>query len=134
MARTVSFRIGTPLASRVAEQSARWGLSNDSEVYRKVVEEWTRLQEHPGIRFVDGPIGRRAALVEGPDVWEVMMIVKDWDFQFERIKEAYPWLTDSKLATVLAYYEAYRDEIEGWLERNAQAAAELERELEPLDR
>jgi hypothetical protein len=134
MARTLSFRIATPLASRVAEQSARWGYANDSEIYRQVVEEWSRLQEHPGIRFVDGPAGRRAALVEGPDVWQVIGIAKAYDFRADEISEAYPWLSDTQLAAALAYYDAYPEEIEAALERNAQAAADLERELELLER
>ncbi len=30
------------------------------------------MEEHPGIAFRDGPVGRRAALAGGPDVWEVI--------------------------------------------------------------
>jgi ATP-dependent Clp protease ATP-binding subunit ClpA len=34
------------------------------------------MSEHPGIVFRPGPTGRRAALVGGPDVWEVVRAVK----------------------------------------------------------
>ncbi len=134
MTRTISFRISNELADRVAQHTARWGFANDSEVYRQVIEEWARLQEHPGIRFVDGPAGRRAALVNGPDVWEAIGIAKAFEFDRDRIAEAYPWLAGDRLDTALAYHEAFGDEIEAALERNERAAADLERELELLGR
>ncbi len=34
------------------------------------------MAEHPGIIFRSGPTGRRAALAEGPDVWEVIRAIK----------------------------------------------------------
>ena len=34
------------------------------------------MSEHPGIVFRPGPTGRRAGLVAGPDVWEVVRAVK----------------------------------------------------------
>jgi len=34
------------------------------------------MSEHPGIVFRPGPTGRRAGLVSGPDVWEVVRAVK----------------------------------------------------------
>lgn len=32
--------------------------------------------EHPGIVFRPGPMGRRAGLIGGPDVWEAVRAVK----------------------------------------------------------
>jgi hypothetical protein len=34
------------------------------------------MTEHPGIAFRAGPTGRRAALANGPDVWEAVRAVK----------------------------------------------------------
>ena len=133
MTRTISFRINDELADRVAQHTG-WGFANDSEVYRQIIEEWTRIQEHPGIRFVDGPAGRRAALVNGPDVWEAIGIAKAFDFDRDRIAEAYAWLVGDRLDAAVLYYEAFGQEIEAALERNERAAADLERELELLGR
>ena len=36
------------------------------------------MEEHPGIVFHDGPAGRRAGLANGPDVWEVIVVLKDF--------------------------------------------------------
>ena len=48
-----------------------------SDRLRRYAEEGARRDEHPLITFRDGPTGRRAGLVGGPDVWEVSMWVKD---------------------------------------------------------
>ena len=132
MTRTLSIRIPDELARRVAQRAERWAAANDSEVYRRVIEEWVRLQEHPGIRFVDGPAGRRAALVGGPDVWEVVATARAFEFDEKRLAEAYPWLTPEALGTARRYYDSYPDEIDGRIEENERTAADLEHELEAL--
>jgi hypothetical protein len=35
-----------------------------------------RMTEHPGVVFREGPTGRRAGLVGGADVWEVVRAVR----------------------------------------------------------
>jgi hypothetical protein len=132
MTRTLSLRIPEKLAERVAERARRWAATNDSQVYRRVIDEWVRLQEHPGIRFVDGPAGRRAALVGGPDVWEVIAVARAFKFDEQRLAAAYPWLTPEALGAARRYREAYPDEIHSWIEENERTAADLERELEAL--
>jgi hypothetical protein len=44
---------------------------------RRYAEEGARRDEHPLITFRDGPTGRRAGLIGGPDVWEIAMWVED---------------------------------------------------------
>jgi hypothetical protein len=132
VARTVSFRIPDRVAKRVAERAAALGADRDSDVYRRVIEEWLRMEEHPRIRFAGGPGGRRAVLAEGPDVWEVILIARAFAFDAARIEAAYPWLTAERLDAARAYAEAYPEEIEGRIADNARAAAELERELAAL--
>src|SRR5205807_10547449 len=39
---------------------------------QRYIEEGMRLDRHPGIIFRTGPAGRRAVVVGGPDVWEVV--------------------------------------------------------------
>lgn len=122
------------VARRVAERATPWGLASDSQVYRRVIEEWLRLQDHPGIRFVDGPAGRRAALVGGADVWEVIAAARAFDRKERAIAEAYPWLTTERLGAARRYYEEFPDEIDARIEGNARAADDLERELRALGR
>jgi hypothetical protein len=103
-----------------------------SDVYRRVIEEWLRMQDHPGIRFVHSPTGRRAALVDGPDIWEVILIARAFDFDRDRLAAAYPWLTADRLDTARRYAEAHAEEIDERIAENARAADELERELNAL--
>lgn len=132
MARTVSFRIPDDVAKRVAERAASLAAGSGSDVYRRVIDEWLRMQEHPQIRFADGPGGRRAVLVGGPDVWEVVLIARAFAFDVQRLAAAYPWLTADRLDAARRYADAYPSEIEGRIAENAQAADQLERELDAL--
>jgi hypothetical protein len=47
-----------------------------SSTANRLVDEGLRMLDHPGVIFRDGPTGRRAGLVGGPDVWEVVRAVK----------------------------------------------------------
>ena len=47
-----------------------------SSASNRLVDEALRMHEHPLIAFKDGPVGRRARLVGGPDVWEVIGAVR----------------------------------------------------------
>lgn len=58
---------------------------------QRYVEEGLRTDEHPLIRFVDGPAGRRPRLQgTGLDVWEAISVLRDNDGDE---KEAAEYLT-----------------------------------------
>ena len=78
----MSRRAATPVRfdSIVAERLALFvaahpGMSLSSAANR-LVDEALRTSEHPGIIFRAGPTGRRAGLVAGPDVWEVVRAIR----------------------------------------------------------
>lgn len=96
------------------------------------------MDEHPGVTFREGPIGRRATLVGGPDIWEVIRAVKS-------ARAGEPDLPEGELLelvadnsglplrvvrTAVAYWADYPSEIEallehaGWVEAQASAAQE----------
>lgn len=129
MARTISFRIPDELAAALAERTAPWRLASESDAYRRILEEWLAMQKHPGIRFVDGPAGRRAALVDGPDVWEVIMAGRSLDLDVDRMTKAFHWLGPDRVKAALAYYDDHRDEIDEWIELNDRMAEELQAKL-----
>lgn len=128
--KSLSFRLPDDLAKRVADHTRTWSTRRDSDTYRQVIDEWARLQEHPGVRFVDGPAGRRAALVGGPDIWEIIEVARELSFDAAEIIESYPWLSEEKLAIARRYCDAYPNEIEGLIEDNRRVAAQLEHELD----
>jgi hypothetical protein len=109
-----------------------------------LVDEALRCQEHPLIVFRDGPTGRRARLVGGPDVWEVARAVRS-------ARTAEPGLDPAALVELVAetsgveprliraaidYQAAFPEEIDGWLERaeaeEARAYQRWRREQELL--
>lgn len=76
MSVNVSVRLDDRLAERLRLRSRAAGESL-SDRLRRYAEEGARHDEHPMITFRDGPTGRRAGLIGGPDVWEVAMWVDD---------------------------------------------------------
>ena len=98
------------------------------------------------ITFKDGPAGRRARLVGGPDVWEVIGAVRS-------IRESDPALVGDEVLEVvaetsgvpmpflraaLAYWGDYPEEVDAFIDRAraeaVQARAGWERQQELLGR
>jgi hypothetical protein len=105
-----------------------------SSVTNLFVDEALRAEEHPGIVFRPGPTGRRAGLVAGPDVWEVIDTLRT-------VREAEAGLADDALVAATAealglpvrkirvavrYYAAYRAEVDERIAANRDAATEAE--------
>ena len=75
------------------------------------------MDEHPLVRFADGPSGRRARVIGGPDVWEVIGVAKDNDGDLAQTA-GYLQLPLGVVQAAAAYYAAYLEEIDGQIERN----------------
>ena len=85
---------------------------------RRTVEEWWASQEFPAIEFRDGVSGRRAALREGPDVWEVAMVAREYG-DLARLHAHFGGrVSEGALAQALAYAERFSEEIDGWIAEN----------------
>jgi hypothetical protein len=87
------------------------------------------MAEHPGVVFREGPTGRRAGLVAGPDVWEVVGAVRS-------AREAEPDLPEEAVLELVAgnagiplrlvriavrYWAAYPGEIDTEIDTAARA-------------
>ncbi|MHB1067305.1 MAG: hypothetical protein ACYC2Z_07750 [Candidatus Nanopelagicales bacterium] len=137
--RSVRFEDAT--LERLTAYAARHpGLSGASAA-ALLVEEGLRMDEHPAVAFRDGPGGRRAVIVGGPDVWEVIRALRD-------AREAEPGLSRGELIALvqvnsgvaeplirvaLAYYAAYPDEVDGAL-GDADRTEEAMRQASARDR
>ncbi len=91
---------------RLRDAAARKGTSA-SALAELLIDEGLRTESHPLIVFRDGPSGRRAALVNGPDVWEVVSAVVDSDIPPGQREERVADLLDLSVAQVraaMAYY------------------------------
>jgi uncharacterized protein (DUF433 family) len=112
-------RIGVDVYDKLEAESKRQQRSV-SAIAKTLLEEGLRMQEHPGIVFRPGPAGRRPALADGPDVWEVARLVQSLDCEGdEAISKAAEWasLTPHQVRTALRYYAEYRGDIDVWIER-----------------
>ena len=95
-----------------------------SSVINLFVDEALRMAEHPGVVFRDGPTGRRAVLMGGPDVREVIRAVRsaragEPELDADAIVALVSANTGvpARLAeTAIRYWSAYPDEIDLWIE------------------
>jgi hypothetical protein len=100
-----------------------------SALTSRFVDEALRMDEHPGVLFRDGPSGRRAVLIGGPDVWEVARVVasvreSEPDLDAEavvRLAAETIGLPPRRIRVALDYWAAYPEEIELQI-RDAEAA------------
>jgi hypothetical protein len=113
----VSVNISVRLDDRLAQKlklSASAAGETVSDRLRRYVEEGARRDEHPMITFRDGPTGRRAGLITGPDVWEIAMWIDD----LAAVKDPAKTLardgvvTRAQIDAALRYRAAYPDEIQ----------------------
>jgi len=113
-------RVSDRLTSYVASHPGWSG----SSAANRFVDEALRMEDHPGVIFRDGPTGRRAVLIGGPDVREVIRAVKsaraaEADLDSDEIVALVSTNTGvpGRLAdTAIRYWAAYPDEIDSWIE------------------
>lgn len=112
MSVNVSVRLDDRLAERLRLRSRAAGESL-SDRLRRYAEEGARRDEHPMITFRDGPSGRRAGLVGGPDLWEVAMWVDDLTSADPPAELAADGVVNrAQIDAALAYRSVYPDEIQ----------------------
>lgn len=82
------------------------------------------MDEHPLVRFADGPAGRRARLVgTGKDVWEIIATVRDNNGDAAEAAR-YLEIPLGLVQAAITYYGAYKEEIDEWIELNENEVAE----------
>ena len=75
----LSIRFDPVLLERLRRRARTVPGATASALAQRLVDEGLRTAEHPGIIFKDGPTGRRAALAGGPDVWEIVNVLRELD-------------------------------------------------------
>ena len=123
MSHPLSVRLNDTTIARLGKHAKRVHLAPRT-LAQRYVEEGLRMDEHPLIRFVDGPAGRRARIMgTGKDVWEVIAAVRENGG--DAVETArYLEMPLGLVQAAITYYGAYRDEIDQWIEANEQEAAE----------
>jgi hypothetical protein len=127
MSVNISVRLDDALAESLRLRARAAG-ETLSDRLRRYAEEGTRREGHPLITFRDGPSGRRAGLLGGPDVWEVAMWVEDLAADADPLATLVDEsaLTRSQVDAALRYRAAYPDEIEARIELHRRETAVAE--------
>lgn len=129
----VSIRLEDDLRRRLRTYAQRKG-EPLSTVAQRAIDEWLSAQDHSGLVFRDGPAGRRAGLVRGPDIWEVVAVLREQEGSpDERISQAavHMGLPRRDVEVAAGYWAAHQDEVDAQLAANEEAA---DRELAAWER
>ncbi len=118
----LSIRLPERTVGRLADHANRSSMAPRT-LAQRYIEEGLRMDEHPLVRFADGPSGRRARLIGGPDVWEVIAVAQDNDGDVKETA-AYLEMPVGHVQAAASYYGAYPQEIDERIERNRLAAQE----------
>ncbi|MGA3151921.1 MAG: hypothetical protein ACLP3Q_20860 [Streptosporangiaceae bacterium] len=123
MSQPLSVRLSEATIQRLGARARRVHLPPRT-LAQRYVEEGLRMDEHPLIRFAEGPAGRRARLLgTGKDVWEVVATVRDNDGDLGEAAR-YLELPLGLVQAAVSYYGAYPDETDQWIDLNEQETAE----------
>lgn len=100
-----------------------------SEGLRRILEEWWTLQHLHEIEFRQTLGGRRAAVREGPEVWEIVSVARDYGDDVDGLREHFGWLDEESLDAALAYYEVFPERIDVLIEENRRTGRYLSERL-----
>jgi hypothetical protein len=138
VASPLSIRFEPGLLERLRAKAAAMPGASVSGLAQRLVDEGLRIGDHPGIMFRDGPSGRRAGLACGPDVWEIIKVLREVDERGPAAAAATAEimnLPEVRVRSAIRYYTAYPDEIDREItqadteSRAAEAAWEAEQRL-----
>jgi len=123
MSSPLSVRLSDETIERLGNRARRAHLPPRT-LAQRYIEEGLRMDEHPLVRFADGPAGRRARLAgTGKDVWEVIATVRDNNADLAAAAR-YLEMPLGLVQAAVTYYGAYQQEIDQWIELNEQETDE----------
>src|SRR6202042_2740107 len=106
MSQPLSVRLNDATLGRLGARARRVHLAPRT-LAQRYVEEGLRMDDHPLVRFADGPAGRRARLIgTGKDVWEVIATVRDNDGDLAE-SARYLQMPLGLVQAAVSYYGAY---------------------------
>jgi hypothetical protein len=133
---TTSLRLDDQLKAQLGDAASKKGLTV-SALIERYIREGLVMQNHPDILFTDGPSGRRATLISGPDVWEVAMsIPRMTGTERERIQALAKEfaLPERMIISAINYVTDFPEEIEERLRSNERAGEMVERRTQARKR
>lgn len=129
MTHPLSIRFKQPGVVELLKAQAAQRGESASSLAEELIDEGLRSRRHPLVGFRDGAGGRRAGLVGGPDIWEVVTGAVGGDVpgreRAARLVELFG-LQPQQVDAALAYYAEFTEEVDAQIAANATAAAEAE--------
>ena len=123
MTQPISLRLPQATIDRLGARAERADMPPRT-LAQRYVEEGLRMDDHPLVRFAEGPAGRRARLVgTGADVWEVVAAARDNDGDLAATA-AHLEMPLGLVQAAVTYYGGYPGEVDDWIERNERETAE----------
>jgi hypothetical protein len=137
VAASTSFRISDAARARLASRAAREGMTATALLDQLIIEGTGQL-DYPGMIFRGPAHDRRAALVGGPDVWEVVARLQELEGSEEHrigLLAAESDLHPRLIRIALDYAAEHAGEIRERIARNrdmAERSREMSRQRESL--
>lgn len=134
-----SIRVPEALENEIKRELVHRGVREWSAGVLTLIEEAIRMSRAPGIVFVDGRDGRRAAVAfSGMEVWEIIRFWKARNRDWEVFRSEFEDFTEPQLRAALNYYALYPEEIDARLaEEESWTPERIAREMpftQPLPR
>ena len=130
MPRPTSFRLPEELLERIEAESRAAGASI-TQLVSCLLDEGLKTRRFPGVVYRDGPLGRRAALVGGADVWEVVRDLAAAPgrgmYRVENLV-AETGLTTASVLLAADFYASFPEEVDALIEADERAAEEVRRQ------
>ena len=136
MARPTSFRLPEELLDLLEEEGRASGTSVTSLV-TTLLDEGIKIRRFPGIAYRDGPTGRRAGLVGGPDVWEVVRDLRHAPGRgMKRVENlaAETGLASARIRLAVDFYSAHPEEIDKLIKADEESAQRTRRLISQRER
>ncbi|MCE2529262.1 MAG: CopG family transcriptional regulator [Acidimicrobiia bacterium] len=136
MPRPTSFRLSEELLERIEDESRSVG-GSITQLVSSLLDEGLKTRRFPGVVYRSGPLGRRAALVGGPDVWEVVRDLAAAPGRgMDRVETlvAETGLTAASVLLAADFYGSFPEEIDALIEADRHAAEEVRRQTRRRER
>ena len=116
---------------RELEATAARSRRSVAEITQELLDEALRMRQCPGIYFADEPSGRTAKIGgTGLGVWEVVRDLAG-DQKVDRLRKAFPQLSQAQITAALMYYARYRDDVQARIDANTALTPQAIEEQHP---
>ena len=136
MPRPTSFRLPEDLLERIDNEATSAG-SSATTVVASILDEGLKTRRFPGIVYRDGPTGRRAAVVGGPDVWEIIRALKQTPGKDERRVRTLAdelGLSTTQIRLAIDFYGVNPGEVDDRIAADDLAAEQLRERIDRRER